>query len=185
MAEVIVSKERDIFNPNSMSFEERNSQIKAEKEREKEQSKKEKNSPFNSFIQINKKTYDLEDKLMKENPLAYRIWRFLVNNMDNYNAVMVSYSVMIDIFEVGRTTIYRAIKTLNDGNYINIYKSGTSNVYAINDNMVWASWGNNKQYSKFQANVIISEAEQTDDIKKQIAIQKHKKLTLKDDNNDK
>ncbi len=86
MAELFVSNDKDILNQNTVTFEERKKQIQEEKKLEQEQLKREKNSPFNSFIQVNKRTYQLEDKLMKESPLAYRIWRFLANNMDSYNA---------------------------------------------------------------------------------------------------
>lgn len=179
MAELFVSNDKDILNQNTVTFEEREKQIQEEKKLEQEQLKREKNSPFNSFIQVNKRTYQLEDKLMKESPLAYRIWRFLANNMDSYNAVIVSQEVLTEMFEVSRSTIYRAIKILDEGNYIKIYKSGTSNVYALNDDMVWNSWGTNKKYSKFNANVIISEDEQTEEIKKELKdlkIEKHKEV---------
>ncbi len=96
-----------------------------------------------------------------------------------FNAVIVSQEVLTEMFEVSRSTIYRAIKILDEGNYIKIYKSGTSNVYALNDDMVWNSWGTNKKYSKFNANVIISEDEQTEEIKKELKdlkIEKHKEV---------
>lgn len=179
MAEILVQRERELLKNNQMTFKERQSQIKEDEKREQEQLKREKSSPFKSFIQMNKKTYELEDKLMQKNPLAYRIWRFLANNMDSYNAVIVSYSTMQEIFEVSRMTLYRAIKLLDEDDYIRIYKSGTSNVYALNDNMVWNSWGTNKKYSKFNANVIISEDEQTEEIKKELKdlkIEKHKEV---------
>jgi len=177
-----VSQKRNVLDKCTASFDERKVQLADEQVREEEKVKHEKGSPFRSFIQMNKTTYELEDKLMKDNPLAYRIWRFLANNMDNYNAVIVSYATMMGIFDVSRMTLYRAIKTLADGNYLRIYKTGTANVYALNDTMVWNSWGSNKQYSKFSASVIISEDEQSENIKKtikDIKIEKHKEVKLK------
>ena len=150
MSDILVSNENKP-SENKVTFEQRKRDLEEEKRLEREANKREKNSPFNSFVQINKATYKLEDQLMKENPLSYRIWRFLANNMDRYNAVIVSQSTMQEIFEVSRMTLYRAIKVLDEGNYIRIYKSGTSNVYALNDDMVWNSWGSNKKYSKFSA----------------------------------
>lgn len=179
MAEILVGEDRDIFNPNNVNFDERKKQLEEDKKREEEQLKRNKKSPFKSFVQMNKKTYALEDRLMQKNPLAYRIWRFLANNMDGYNAVIVSQETLTELFEVSRTTIWRAIKILEDDNYIRTYKSGTSNVYALNDDMVWNSWGTNKKYSKFSANVIISESEQTEEIKKELKdlkTEKHKEV---------
>ena len=179
VAEILVGEDRDIFNPNNVNFDERTKQLEEDKKREEEQLKRDKKSPFKSFVQMNKKTYALEDRLMQKNPLAYRIWRFLANNMDGYNAVIVSQETLTELFEVSRTTIWRAIKILEDDNYIRTYKSGTSNVYALNDDMVWNSWGTNKKYSKFSANVIISESEQTEEIKKELKdlkTEKHKEV---------
>ena len=45
--------------------------------------------------------------------------------------------------------------------------------------MVWNSWGTNKKYSKFNANVIISEGEQTEKMKKELKdlkVEKHKEV---------
>ena len=179
MGEIRVSEERDIFNPNSVNFEERAIQIEKDKKREQEELRRKRSSPFKSFVQMNKKTYEMEDKLMQENSLAYRIWRFLANNMDDYNAVIVSQETLTELFEVSKTTIWRAIKVLKDGNYIKTYRTGGSNIYALNDNMVWNSWGDNKRYSKFNANVIISESEQTEEIKKELKdlkTEKHKEV---------
>ena len=179
MGELLVSDKKNILDPNMVSFKEREKQIKEDEKREHEQLKREKNSPFNSFIQVNKKTYQLEDKLMKESPLAYRIWRFLANNMDSYNAVIVSQEVLTEIFEVSKTTIWRALKLLREDNYIKVYRTGGSNIYALNDDMVWNSWGTNKKYSKFSANVIISENEQEEKVQKELKdlkVEKHKEV---------
>ena len=109
MSDILVSNENKP-SENKVTFEQRKRDLEEEKRLEREANKREKNSPFNSFVQINKATYKLEDQLMKENPLSYRIWRFLANNMDRYNAVIVSQSTMQEIFEVSRMTLYRAIK---------------------------------------------------------------------------
>lgn len=173
---VLPEKDKNVLDSKNKSFEERKQELKDIAESERRKRKQETNSPFNNFIQVNnnKEAYKQLDKLMQKNPLAYRVWWFLVYNMDNYNAVMVSYNVLIDVFEVSRTTLYRVIKLLEDDGYIKIYKSGTSNVYALNDDLVWNSWGRNKQYSKFRANVIISDSEQTDKVQEEIKLKKER-----------
>ena len=57
-------------------------------------------------------------------------------------------------------TISRAIKYLKDNGFLYIYKSGTSNVYVANKNLVWNSWGNNREYCEFPANIVLSKSEQ-------------------------
>src|SRR5699024_8670010 len=181
MSELYMGKERNVLNPNSVSFEERKEQIEKEKQLEEEQRQREKNSPYRRWVQLNKDAYKAEDWLMAKSPIAYRIFKFLINNMDSYNAVMVSYKVMQEKFDKSPDTIRRAIKLLKDKQYIEIYKSGTSNVYAVNKQIAWNSWGNNYKYGKFGANIILSENEQSDDTKKKIKAQKHKEIIMEDE----
>ena len=178
MNEIAVGMERDILNQNSMTFEERQRQLGEEKKQEEEQIKRAKKSPFDRFVQVNKDFYKAEDWLMAKSPIAYRIFKFLINNMDEYNAVICSYKVLEETFKVSTTTIARAIKILKDKGYVAVFKSGTSNIYALNDKIVWNSWGTNYQYSKFPANIILSISEQENSIQSQIKTLKHKEITV-------
>ena len=112
-----------------------------------------------------------------KHPKAAAIISFLVDQMDNHNAVMCSYKVLEEVLGVSSETIRRNIKILKENGYIAVLKSGTSNVYAVNDSIFWKSWGNNKQYSKFPANIILSLSEQEKDY--QISFTKHKEITKK------
>ena len=178
MNEIAVGMERNILNQNSMTFEERQRQLGEEKKQEEEQIKRAKKSPFDRFVQVNKDFYKAEDWLMAKSPIAYRIFKFLINNMDEYNAVICSYKVLEETFKVSTTTIARAIKILKDKGYVAVFKSGTSNIYALNDKIVWNSWGTNYQYSKFPANIILSISEQENSIQSQIKTLKHKEITV-------
>ena len=98
--------------------------------------------------------------LQINHPKASAILSFLVNEMDNYNAVMCSYQVLQEVLKVSKDTIRKCIKVLKENGYIAILKSGTSNVYTVNDSIYWKSWGNNLKYSKFPANVVLALSEQ-------------------------
>ena len=169
---ISISNKRNIINPNSMTFEERQAFLNKQEEENRRRIRK---SPFENFVQFNKDMYKAEDWLMKESPIAYRIFKFLVNNMDDYNAVICSQTVLQEQFEVSRATVSRALKLLKDKGYVAVFKSGTSNVYALNDKIVWKSWGTNYQRSKFPANVLISLSEQEEKIKKV----QHKEIVIK------
>ena len=156
------------------TFEERQAQLKEEKKREEEKRKKDKKSPYKNFTQVNKDFWKAEDWLMAKSPIAYRIFKFLVTNMDEYNAVICSYKVLQETFSISRATVTRAVKLLKEKGYIAVFKTGTSNVYALNHQIVWNSWGTNYQYSKFPANVILSVSEQENQTK--IRASKHKIL---------
>lgn len=174
-----VGAEHNVLDSHSTTFKERERQLEEDKKREEDEKAKEKKSPYKDFVQVNKEAYKLEDKLMSESPIAYRIFRFLVNNMDGYNAVVCSQTVLQEKFNVGRTTVFRAIKLLKEKKVIDIYKSGTTNVYSINKNIVWNSWGTNFKYAKFSANILISESEQQED-KIKLKSVKHKEITLEE-----
>ena len=161
------------------TFEERRAQLEEEKKREEEKHKRDKKSPYRNFVQVNKDYWEAEDWLIGKSAIAYRIFKFLVTNMDEYNAVICSYKVLQETFSISQDTVRKAIKLLKEKGYIAVFKSGTSNVYALNDKIVWNSWGTNYQYSKFPANVILSISEQENQVK--IKAFKHKTIHIKEE----
>lgn len=185
MNTIIVGNERDLLNPNSITFDERKRELEELKELEENnknrEDRKRKNSPYDNWYQVNKEYYKQEDWLMSKSPIAYRIFKFLINNMDGYNSVICSYKVLQETFLVSQDTVRRAIKILKDKQYIDVYKSGTSNVYCVNKNIVWSSWGSNYKYAKFGANIILSESEQEEQAKIKIKSEKIKQVTIKEE----
>lgn len=150
-------------NPNGLneiSFETQKRLLEQQKQEELKTLKNTRKSPYKNFYQINADHSEDLMWLVKANSNAFRILLFLFDHMDNYNAVICSYQVFQEALDIGRTTASLAIKFLKEHGFIYIYKSGTSNVYVANPDIVWKSWGNNKQYCKFPANIILSTAEQ-------------------------
>lgn len=135
------------------------------KENEEKETNKKK-SPYQRFLQVNEERYNDEDWLIKNNPAAYRVLRFLTKNMDNYNAVICSYATMAEILGYSRPTLSSAIKLLKEKKYIDVVRTGGSNVYLINKELYWHSYGNNYQYAEFGAKIIISSSEQDQNIEK-------------------
>lgn len=173
-----VGPDKNILDPNSISFEEREKQIEDEKEREKEQQKRKKQSPYSNWYQFNRDHSDKMIWLATNHPKAQAILLFLLDQMDDYNAVICSYQVLQETLGIAQATIARSIKVLKERGFIAIYKSGTSNVYIINDELAWGSWGNNREYCKFPANVILS-ATENQEYKNKISFDKLKQITSK------
>lgn len=115
-------------------------------------------------------------ELQKTEPKAGALFMFFMEHMDTQNALMVSVKAMSEILEWSEPTVYRQIKTLKEKNLITIAKSGTANIYFINSQIAWSTYGNKKEYSKFSANVLISKTEQNYRIKSS----KFKQLDLLD-----
>lgn len=147
---------------------ERLKQTKEEKERKK--------SPFNNFIQLNDKKMAILRHCSTDNPKALSVLLFILEYMDNYNAVVCSYQVLQEALDFSQATVARSIKYLKDKNLIYVKKTGTANVYIVNPELVWRSWGNNKKYCQFPANVLLAESEQ-EAIK--ISYTKNKELEIK------
>jgi len=173
-----VSMEKNIFNPNSVSFSERKKQLDIENENEDEKRKKEKQSPFSRWTQFNLEHTKELMWLALKHPKAHAMLYFLVDQMDQYNAVMCSIQVLQEVLDIGRTTASISIKVLKDNGFISVLKSGTSNIYAINDRVYWKSWGNNLRYSKFPANVVLALSEQDENYQISFDELEHEKMKI-------
>ena len=130
--------------------EERKKRIQKEEEAEQRAAEAARKSPYQRFLQANKNAYKEE----------YRLLRFIAQNMDNYNALVCSYQVFQEALGYSRPTISKAIKLLRDHQYISTAKSGATNVYFINKNLYWNSYGTNYAYAEFGAKIIITASEQ-------------------------
>lgn len=175
--------EKTKLKENNISFDERTLQLQAQERKEAIINKQEKNSPFSRWTQFNNEHTKELMLLAIKYPKAHAILYFLVDQMDNYNACICSTSVMQDILGVSRQTISKNIKILKDLGFLAVFKSGNANVYTINDKVYWKSWGNNRQYSKFPANVVLALSEQDEQYQislKDIKSEKIKNITLKE-----
>ena len=182
MSTLRVSKKHNVLDPNSVSFEERKRQIEIEKKVENELRKREKNSPFSRWTQFNNEHTKELMLLAIKYPKAHAILYFLVDQMDNYNACICSTIVIQEVLGVSRQTISKNIKILKDLGFLAVFKSGNANVYTVNDKVYWKSWRNNRQYSKFPANIVLAMFEQDEQYQinfKDLKSERIKTVTLK------
>lgn len=128
---------------------------------EKEIKKEDKNR---DFIQLYRNQIDNLVELAK-NEQAYRLFMLICKEMDGMNALTVSNKALMEILNVSKATVCRAVKFLKDNGYLAVMKSGTSNIYIINPDIAWTSYGNQKQYCKFQSNVLLASSENAEYLK--------------------
>lgn len=150
---------------NEMSFEQRARDLEEQEREEQKKLREERKSPFSRFYQINKDNSDYLRSCLDENPKALKLLLFIFDHMDKYNAVICSYKVFQETLGMGQATVARCVKYLKDHGFLYVYKTGTSNVYVANKNLVWNSWGNNVEYCEFPANIILSAPEQEERVK--------------------
>lgn len=111
------------------------------------------------FIQLYRNHIDDITKLAREQPKAYDLFMLLIKHMDGTNALCVSNLVLQELLCCSKVTVCRAIKYLKDNGWICILKSGTSNVYIVNPDIVWTSYANQKEYCKFTGTILLSGSE--------------------------
>lgn len=136
-----------------------------------------------NFVMLFRNQMSALVELQKSEPKAGALFMFFMEHMDRENALIVSIKTISEILEWSEPTVYRQIKTLKEKNLITTAKSGTSNIYFINSQVAWTTYGNKKEYSRFNASVLISKSEQEYRIK----ASKFKQLDLletKKDNNE-
>ena len=117
------------------------------------------------FIQLYRDHIDDVAKLARDNGKAYDLFMLLVKHMDGTNALAVSNIALSELLQVTTRTVQRAVKYLKDNGWVCVLKSGTSNVYIVNPDVAWTSYGNQKQYCKYQANVLLSSSENAEYLK--------------------
>lgn len=129
-----------------------------------------------NFVQLNRDFMMDIAILGKENSSALSVFMFISQNMDGNNALCISMKALEEALELSRSTLSRAVKYLKEKGWLCILKTGTSNVYIINPDIEWTSWANQKQYCKFQTNVIVSPSENIDFIKNPKASTRYKHI---------
>ena len=164
MTETKVSANPDPMNQNSISFKEREKELEAIRKLEQEQHKREQknsqNSPYTNWAQFN---LDKNREIMwlsLKFPKAATLLYFFVEEMDHYNAVICSSKVIEEKFEMSRQTVSKYIGVLKTHGFIHILRTGGANIYTVNHNIFWKSYGKNIKHSKFPANIIITLSEQ-------------------------
>ena len=116
-----------------------------------------------NFVQFYKDSLDFVIEATKENPTALRVFFWLVQHMDTRNALVISQQALADTLDLGRTTIHMCTVYLKEKNALTVFKSGNTNVYALNSQIVWQDSAEAKRYAHFDAKVYISEKEQEEE----------------------
>lgn len=99
--------------------------------------------------------------LIDEYPTALKVFTWLIEKADRRNALIASYSTMSKALNLAERTIRNSIGYLKEKSLITVLKSGTTNVYVLNDRIIWKDTADRKdRFSQFSAEVIITASEQ-------------------------
>lgn len=113
-----------------------------------------------SLMQINSEDPSFMAKFNRMNPHALDILLFLIEHMNGSDAVVCSQVCLMDYFGVSRSTVVKCIQDLKKHGLLCIAKTGSSNVYHLNDDLIWKPCGTNSKNCEFPANIVLSYLEQ-------------------------
>lgn len=113
-----------------------------------------------NFVQVYIDKLDLIIEMTSENPTAVKVFTWLLKHMDRRNALVVSQQALSEALLVTRQTIHNSIGYLKQKKAIAVFKSGNTNIYAVNAQIAWKSTASGKRYAMFDALVYITEFEQ-------------------------
>jgi DNA-binding transcriptional regulator YhcF (GntR family) len=112
------------------------------------------------FVQLYRKNIESIVELGKRSQMAVLIFVYILKSIDRQNSIVISQDTLGEIFEVSRTTIWKAQKELEKSKFIQVVKIGNANAYVVNSELVWTTHNNKKEYAYFTAQVIASKSEQ-------------------------
>jgi hypothetical protein len=112
------------------------------------------------FVQLYIDKLDLIIEMTGENPTAVKIFVWLLQHMDRRNALVISQEALAEAMKLHRTTIFRCTNYLKEKKALDIVKSGSTNIYAVNAQIAWKADANGKKYALFDAAVYITDSEQ-------------------------
>ena len=117
-----------------------------------------------NFVQVSRAYLKEWRGLTRKSAIASEILMYLVEHMGRTtNAVVCSYTTLMEITGVSRASVARAIKLLKDDRWVEAVKVGSATAYCVNANAFWQAGRNQKKYAIFQATVIASSTDQDSD----------------------
>ena len=125
------------------------------------------------FIQLSRKHLMQLTELAGKNYMAFKVFMTIAKYMDGGNALCISMQGLLESLGVSLSTVNRAVKYLKEEGWVQVYKTGSSNVYVLNDHAVWTSYADERKYCMFDhSKIFITESENGD----ALANRKYKKL---------
>jgi predicted DNA-binding transcriptional regulator AlpA len=113
-----------------------------------------------NFVQVSRSIMRDMRNLADCNKLALKILMLLGEKMNTQNAIVISQKTLCQLLGKGRTSVYNAIKYLEDEKWIKTLKIGTANAYVVNSQVFWTTDLKKQQYAMFSATVITAASEQ-------------------------
>lgn len=112
------------------------------------------------WLQVDKRVHQKMWQFGLKNPTGLAVLHFLTSRLRRgTNGVVMSYAAMAQAMGIADRTAKTAIAALAEAKFIQIVKSGKSNVYIINSNVAWQG-KRGARFAAFNADIVVAEREQ-------------------------
>ena len=113
--------------------------------------------PTTRFTKVYPKGWHRLTALLRESPMAARVWTFLVENAGHDNALVCSSDVLAEGTGVSVRTVFRAIGYLERVGALVIVKIGPgANCYVLDPAETWKTYEEYRHYCAFNAKTLAS-----------------------------
>ena len=120
------------------------------------------------WLQVEKKVHQKMWQFGLKNPTALSVLHFLTSRLHRgTNGVVMSYAAMASAMGIAERTAKTAVAALADARFLQILKSGKSNVYIINAQVAWQG-ERGARFAAFNAEIVVAEVEQAEPVDKLI-----------------
>lgn len=112
------------------------------------------------WLQVDKRVHQKMGLFGLKHPSALALLHFMTSRLHRgTNGVLMSLDALVGITGLSKRTVQNSIKALSDARFIQILKSGKSNVYIINSQVAWQG-PRGHRFAVFNAEIMVSEGEQ-------------------------
>ena len=119
--------------------------------------------PRRHFVQTERAAHEKWAALGVKHPAASALLHLLAANVGENNAVVASQKVLAKLMGSSTSTVKRALKVLEEGNWIEVAQigqSGTVNAYVVNSRVAWTEARDQLRYARLKADVLLTSDEQ-------------------------
>ena len=111
------------------------------------------------FIQVYRSGIDVFRKI-SHNPTAMDIATIVLKHMDTHNSVVATIKMLCNLTGKSKSSVYTAIKLLQDKGVIRVTNTGGTCLFVCNPNLAWTSYSDGKRkFANFRATVLCDESE--------------------------
>lgn len=106
-------------------------------------------------------------RYISHNQTAVDIFMLVLEHMDAHNSVITSVNMLTKLTGKSTSSVYRALKLLQDRNILYPTNMGGCVLFTCNANLAWSSYHNTRgRYAKMHAKVLVDDSEIPEQFKK-------------------